>query len=141
MSVDEKMYFDQYIDHRDQMQTFIDQIKELQENLEDASYERDLIFQRALEQGTQMADVLARRKAKKKAMESIFSAQDDGKDTIVEVGKKLEPSFFGGITEALVDYKRQLLAPQARKRGAEKSDYMKGLLDKIEVDKAARAGK
>lgn len=139
MSVDEKMYYDQFVEHRDQMQEFIDQIKTLQHDLEDASYERDLIFQRALEHGTQMADVLARRKAKKKASESLFSAKDDGKDTITEVAKKIEPGMFGGITEAFAEYSRSLLAPQGRKRGAEKSDYMKSLLDKVEIEKAEKA--
>ena len=123
------------------MQEFIDQIKDLQHDLEDASYERDLIFQRALEQGTQMADVMARRKAKKKAAESMFSAKDDGKDTIGEVAKKLEPGLFSGITEAFAEYGRSILAPQPRKRGAEKSDYMKNLLEKVELEKMEKQKK
>merc|ERR1711916_188879 len=117
------------------MQEFIDKIASLQHELEEASYERDLIFKRALEQGTQMQDVLARRKAKKKAAESLFSAKDDGKDTIVEVAKKVDAGFLSGISSAMAEYKKGLLAPQSRRRGAEKSDYIKDLISKVEADK------
>ncbi len=135
MTVDERMYFDQFVSHRDQMQEFIEKISSLQHELEDTSYERDLIFKRALEQGTQMADVLARRKAKKKATESLFSAKDDGKDSITEVAKKVDAGFLSGISSAMAEYKKSLLAPQSRRRGAEKSDYIKELIHKVEADK------
>ena len=55
------------------------------------------------------------------------------------MAKKIEPGMFGGITEAFAEYSRSLLAPQGRKRGAEKSDYMKSLLDKVELEKAEKA--
>jgi hypothetical protein len=60
MSSDEKHYYDQFKNFESQMSGFIDQIKTLQFDLEDANYERDLLFQKSLEQGLQMQDVIAR---------------------------------------------------------------------------------
>jgi len=128
-TTDEKMFFDQFMDHKRQSEMFIEQLKVLQFELEDTKYERDVIFQRALEQGTAMGDVLKRRKEKKKQLGSIFNATDDQTDTIQEVSKRMQPSFWGGITAAMSEYKMSLLAPSNRKRGNQKSDYMKGLLE------------
>ena len=128
-TADEKLFYEQFIAHKTQSETFIEQIKTLQFELEDTKYERDVIFQRALESGTAMADVLKRRKEKKKLMGQMFNAEEDQKDTIQEVSRKLKPSFWSGITQAVSEYKTSLLAPAQRKRGAAKSAYMKQLLD------------
>ena len=129
MTVDEKMYYEQFLNHKNQAESFIQQMKDLQFELEDTKYERDVIFQRALEQGTAMADVLKRRKERKKQFGQMFQAVDDNKDTIQEVSKRLQPSFWGGITQTISDYKTSLLAPQGRKRGDAKSNYIKTLLE------------
>jgi hypothetical protein len=129
MSADEKMYYDQYLDHRHQAESFIEQLKTLQYELEDTKYERDVVFQRALEQGTAMADILKRRKERKKQVGEMFNAEDNGKDTITEVSKKNKPSLWAGITATISEYRQSLLAPQPRKRNAQKSDYIKTLLE------------
>ena len=129
MSTDERMYYDQFLDHKKTAENFIEQIKEIQNELEATKYERDIIFQRALEQGTAMADVIKRRKDRKKQMGQLLNSESEEKDTIQEVSKANQASFFGGITAAIADYRQSLLTPAPRKRNAQKSEYMKTLLD------------
>jgi hypothetical protein len=135
MTPEERLYWDNFQSHKLQAESFIGDMKALQEELEETKYERDIIFQRALEQGTQMSDILARRKAKKKNLNQLLQVEDDGKDSIIEVSKKVVPSWWNGITEAASEYKQSLLAPQGRKRGAAKSEYIAYLLAEKQENK------
>jgi len=128
-TADERLFYDQFMDHKRQSEIFVEQLKELQFELEDTKYERDVVFQRALEQGTAIGDLLKRRKEKKKLLGAMFSATDEQTDTIQEVSKRVQQSFWGGITAAMSEYKMSLLAPTSRKRGNQKSEYMKRLLE------------
>lgn len=140
MSSDEKHYYDQFRDFQGQMDGFLNQIKTLQFDLEDANYERDLMFQKSLEQGLQMQDVIARRnhKKKKKNNQDMFSAKDDGKDTINEVAKDIKPSFWGGVSSMLAEYRTAILAPAPRRRGAQRSDYIAKLLEETKEENSRK---
>jgi hypothetical protein len=75
-----------------------------------------------------------RNHKKKKNNQDMFSAKDDGKDTINEVAKEIKPSFWGGVTTMLAEYRTAMLAPAPRRRGAERSDYIAKLLEETKEE-------
>ena len=114
-------------------------IERLQYQLEEASFERDSILQDAMQagfMGPSVTNALDKKKKRKKKLHGDEIV--DHTDTIDEVSKKNKPGLMNWLTQGMVDYRDQLLKPQERERGAEKSEYMGKLLEDIKKDQAKK---
>ena len=86
--------------------------------------------------GPSVTNALDKKKKRKKKLHGDEIV--DHTDTIDEVSKKNKPGLMNWLTQGMVDYRDQLLKPQERERGAEKSEYMGKLLDDIKKDQAKK---
>jgi hypothetical protein len=110
MTEQERVYFQNFQSHKKVADEYVLQIGQLQQDLEAASYERDRILLDSLnKEGDKRSDVTV------KGMTSV-----QGGSTV--------SVFSGGDKSA---YRKYLLQPSGRRRGKERSDYIKGLLERV----------
>jgi hypothetical protein len=125
----EKLFFDNFQSHKKAHEEAIKKIEELQFKLEEASFERDSILQDNLKNGNingAVANVLNKRAKKTFDQDHSAAAQ---KNVIAEVQKANKPGPMAWLLGDKTDYKNMLLNPNPRARGAQRSEFMKKLID------------
>jgi len=120
--------------HKAAAEEHVKKIEQLQLDVEAIAYERDSILQKALEQGTNLTEILAKRKKKKKA--DADGNVEAMKDSIQEVIAKTNKSIF----ESFKEYRLGLLTPNGRKRGGERSAFIANLIAEV-VPEGKKKGK
>lgn len=108
MTPQEKVYFQNFQVHEEAAKKYVKDIERLQIELETASYERDKIMFEALTNAP-----------KKSEQGAVAALAADG--TSVK-------GFAGGDRS---EYRKFLLQPTTRRRGKDRSDYIKGLLESV----------
>lgn len=125
MTPEELMYFTNFKSHEKAALEHIEKIKTLQFDIEAIAYERDTIVQRALETGTNIGDILAKRKKKNP---NRFAKDADTTNVIAEVAKKTRPG-YKLFSSSFAEYRQNLLNPKPRARGQEKAAFISKLLN------------
>lgn len=125
-TLQEKLFFDNFMAHKLAAEAHVKKIEELQYKLEETAYERDSILQDALAQGMLTGSVNNALKKKKANKQALDAAQ---KDVIAEVQKNNKPGPMAWLVGDSVEYKKTLLAPKERVRGGQRASLMKTLLD------------
>lgn len=109
MTEQERVYYDNFQLHKEAAEKYVGEVAALQVALETASFERDKV----------VYDSLTKTNKKGETESGILSLMGE---------KPLAGTFHGkGKTE----YRKFLLQPSSRRRGKERSDYIKGLLDSV----------
>lgn len=140
LSESELVHKQNFLVHKQNAEELIKQVEKLQYDLESACYERDTVIFDALNGGGKLGEILAKRNAKKKATKSVNmldSLQSQGDVVLQAQVKNAEPPgfftklFYGDKRE----YRGDMLNPDDRRRGAEKTEYIKSLIDDVENPK------
>ena len=111
MTPQEQIYFKNFQVHKEAASKYVEEISRLQVELEKTAYERDRILFESVTSATKEHD----------------SKPPDTKQAPYSAKKK--SNFFGGGTNS--EYRQYLLQPNNRRRGKERSDYIKGLLESV----------
>lgn len=112
MTVTEREYYENFINHRKTAEEYVKQIEKLQFEVEGLKYERDLKLVSELSNKKQAA-----AKPKDKNEDVLNAAKAGGGFSLF------------GLSKA---YKMKLMTPDARRRGKNRSDYIKSVLDNTE---------
>jgi hypothetical protein len=140
LSESELVHKQNFMVHKQNAEELIKQVEKLQYDLEAACYERDTVIFDALNGGGKLGEILAKRNAKKKATKSVNvldSLQSQGDVVLQAQVKNMEPPgffsklFYGDKRE----YRGDMLNPDDRRRGADKTEYIKSLIDEVEKKK------
>lgn len=123
MTPEELLYYTNFKAHEKACNEHVETIKKLQFDLEAIAYERDTIIERALKEGTNIGDIMAKRK--KKA--NRFAQETNVVDVVAEVAKKTKPG-YKLFSTTFAEYRQNLLFPKPRQRGAQKAEFINKLL-------------
>jgi len=137
----EKLFFENFQSHKKAHEEALKKIEDLQYKLEEASFERDSILQDNLSSGNINGAVTSvlKKRAKKKAFGDQDHARAAQVDVVAEVQQANKPGPMAWLLGDKTDYKNMLLNPNPRQRGAQRSDFLKTLID--DGDKIAGGAK
>jgi len=128
MTDSEKIFYENFQVHQAKAQEHVKKIEDLQVELESAKYERDTLMYDALQGGGgggALGNIMKKKKKKGGAAPVAGSA-----DIMAEMNKS--KGFFGslfGSTDTM--YRAKIMNPSDRARGANRSEYIKGLIDNV----------
>lgn len=108
-----------FLAHKEAAESYIKKIDELQHDIEGLKYERAL----AIMNGRPTAAAKAPKEKSKKDVDAVDLKKLTGGGIL---------SFFGGGVEK-AQYRSRLMAPDERKRGQNRSNYIKSILDQVKV--------
>ena len=129
MTVDELIYYRNFLSHKEAAEKHAQRIDELQFELETANYERDSILMKALESGANLTDILGKRR-KKKAVAA--DGEEVREDVVVATIKRNKPTFWSLVFGDKTEHRNTLLRPNARRRGQARSDFIKNLIESVD---------
>lgn len=139
MNPTEKLFWDNFQNHKKASEEHIKSIEKLQLELESTIYERDSILYEAINGSGNIAGILKKRKNKKGGDgedDGLTAAQTSTK--VIEDVMEKEKSgggWFEMLSPEKILYRTGLLKPAPRPRGKARSDYIKSLLDEDEPKK------
>lgn len=119
MTPEEKAILNNFKAHKEAAEQYVKRIDELQHDVEALKYERAL----AIMNGRPTAIAANRDKSKPKVDKDAVDLKK------MATGGFLSSLFGGGTEQA--QYRSKLMAPDERKRGKNRSDYIKGILEKV----------
>ncbi len=128
MTESEKIFYNNFMEHKRTAEEHVQRIDELQVELESAKYDRDMLMYDALQGGGGGALQNIMKKQKK------TGAKVAGASEIMNaMGQNKKKGFLGGLFGGGQDqmYRAMIMAPSDRARGKNRSDYIKGLLDNV----------
>ena len=134
MTPEELLFYTNFKSHEAAALEHVEKIKQLQFDVEAIAYERDTIVARALEAGTPIGDILAKRK--KKA--NRFQQEGEIRNVVDEVRKVTKPG-YRLFSSSFAEYRQSLLQPKPRVRGGEKAAFIGGLITSVQTDLAQAA--
>jgi hypothetical protein len=110
MTPQERQYYQNFITHKEAAEKYVAEIEKLQVGLEAASYERDrILFEKLTKDNDESTKPSAR--------------------PVPLVSKGGGLNLFGGGDQS--EYRKYVMQPTGRRRGKERSDYIKGLLEQV----------